>query len=254
MLTLSEWGYPHNLNHLRAHIHEPNLELLTRQFLFNQLHIADDLIALDAAEEDLLDIRSNISVFHSATATFSAPSDISCTHGMHCEIIWSTPLWRRQYSRHNCVFIVADETKSGMRGMIVGRVKLFFSFVHDGVAYPCALVDRFSHIKQGPDTITGMWKIKPEVTVTGRQQTRIQSVEHIDTIYQAAHLLPAFSDGPLPVDFHFSLSLNAFNSYFVNKYADHHANEIVFWILRTGLQDAQAPQGAQVNMFVRYHT
>ncbi|KAG2144246.1 hypothetical protein DEU56DRAFT_870395 [Suillus clintonianus] len=109
---------------------------------------------------------------------------------MHREIIHSTPSWRRQYSRHDCVFIVADETKSGMRGMIVGRVKLFFSFVHNGVTYPCALVDRFSHM--------------------------------------AAHLLPVFGDGALPVDFHFAHSLDAFNSYYVNKYADHHANEIVF--------------------------
>ncbi|KAG2031509.1 hypothetical protein BDR03DRAFT_875804, partial [Suillus americanus] len=56
----------------------------------------------------------------------------------------------------------------------------------------------------------------------------IQSIEHIDTIYRAAHLLPVFSDGPLPLDFHFSYSLDAFNYYYVNKYADHHTNEIVF--------------------------
>jgi hypothetical protein len=190
--------------------------------------MADDLIALEAAEDDLPVIQSKISVFHSMIATFSAPSDVSGTHGMHREIIRSTPSWRRQYSRHDCVFIVADETKSGMRGMIVGRVKLLFSFVHNGVTYPCALVDRFSHMGRGPDAITGMWKVKPEVTVIGRHQIRIQSVEHIDTIYRAAHLLPVFGDGALPVDFHFAHSLDAFNSYYVNKYADHHANEIVF--------------------------
>jgi hypothetical protein len=204
------------------------LELLTRHFLFNQLHMADDLIALEAVEDDLPTIQSNIFVFHSAIATFSAPCDISGTHGMHHEIVRSTPSWRRQYSRHDCVFIVADETKSGMRGMIVGRVKLFFSFTHNGVTYPCALVDCFTCMGQGLDAITGMWKIKPEVTVTGRRATRVQSIKHIDTIYRAAHLLPVFGDGPLPVDFHFSHSLDAFNSYYVNKYADHHANEIVF--------------------------
>ncbi|KAG1873124.1 hypothetical protein F4604DRAFT_1880988 [Suillus subluteus] len=205
----SERGYPWNLPDLTAHVHEPNLELLTQQFLFNQLHMADDLIALEAVEDDLPAIQSNISVFHSAIATFSAPSDVSSTHGMHCKIIHLTPSWRRQ-------------------GMIVGRVKVFFSFVHNGVTYPCALVDHFSRMGRGWDTITGMWKVKPEVLVTGRQQIRIQSIEHIDTIYQAAHLLPVFGNGPLPVDFHFAHSLDAFNSYYVNKYADHHANEIVF--------------------------
>ncbi|KAG2031508.1 hypothetical protein BDR03DRAFT_936337 [Suillus americanus] len=121
-------GYLRNLHDLAAHLHEPNLELLICHFLFNQLHM------------------SNIAVFHSAIATFLAPSDVSGTHGMYHEIICSMLLWRQQYLRHNCVFIVADEMKSGMRGMIVGRVKLFFSFMHDGVTYSCALVDCFSHM------------------------------------------------------------------------------------------------------------
>ncbi|KAG0701704.1 hypothetical protein DFH29DRAFT_982632 [Suillus ampliporus] len=220
-------GHPWNLPDLATHIYELNLELLTRHFLFNQLHMVDDLIALEAVEDDLPVIQSKISVFHSMIATFSAPSD---------------------YSRHDCVFIIADETKSGMRGMIVGRVKLFFSFMHNRVTYPCALVDRFSHMGRGPDAITGMWKVKLEVTVMGRHQIHIQSIEHIDTIYRAAHLLPVFGDGPLPVDFHFAHSLDAFNSYYVNKYADHHAKHHIVLsqpsnMHRQGL--GESPQGRQ---------
>ncbi|KAH7904448.1 hypothetical protein BJ138DRAFT_1019144, partial [Hygrophoropsis aurantiaca] len=61
-----------------------------------------------------------------------------------------------------------------------------------------------------------------------RQGKRMQSVIHLDVILRSAHLIPVFGDGALPVDFHFSYSLDAFKSYYVNKYADHHSHEVVF--------------------------
>ena len=112
-----------------------------------------------------------------------------------------------------------------MRGMIVGRVRLFFSFIYNDIVYPCALVDHFSCIGQSPDPVTGLWKVRPDVDHHGQ---RVQSVEHLDVIYRAAHLIPVYGDGNLPPDFHFSYSLDVFDSYYVNKYADHHANEIAF--------------------------
>ncbi|EDR05786.1 uncharacterized protein LACBIDRAFT_302507 [Laccaria bicolor S238N-H82] len=45
---------------------------------------------------------------------------------------------------------------------------------------------------------------------------------------KCAHLLPVFGRDVLPFDFHFSYSLDAFESYYVNKYADHHSHEICF--------------------------
>lgn len=79
---------------------------------------------------------------------------------------------------------------------------------------------------RGPDSVTGMWKVKPEIA--GPHGAHVQSVEHVDTILQSAHLIPIFGSGPLPDGFHFAHSLDMFNSYYVNKYADHHAHEIVF--------------------------
>ena len=55
-----------------------------------------------------------------------------------------------------------------MRGMIVGRVRLFFSFIYNDIVYPCALVDRFSRIGQSPDPVTGLWKVRPDVDHHGR--------------------------------------------------------------------------------------
>ncbi|KAH7917560.1 hypothetical protein BV22DRAFT_1108549 [Leucogyrophana mollusca] len=212
-------GYPKALDSLAAHINEPMLPILTHQFLFDQLHPNED----DAMGNDP-SITSPISVFHSAAATFFAPSDVSGTRGMRREIIRSTPKWRRKYPRHDCALIVEGE-EPGMRGMVIGRVKLLFSFVHDTVVYPCALVDRFSRVGRQPDVVTGMWKVKPEVN---RQGKRVQSVIHLDVILRSAHLIPVFGDGTLPPDFHFSYSLDAFRSFYVNKYADHHSHKVLF--------------------------
>lgn len=101
----------------------------------------------------------------------------------------------------------------------------FFSFVYDDKVYPCALIDRFVRIGNSPDAVTGLWKVRPHVDHYGQP---LQSVEHLDVIYRAAHLIPVYGDGKLPPDFHFSYSLDVFNSYYVNKYADHHANKIAF--------------------------
>ena len=55
----------------------------------------------------------------------------------------------------------------------------------------------------------------------------VQSVEHLDIIFRSAHLIPVFGDGPLPTEFHYRDSLEAFTTYYVNKYADHHMFEVV---------------------------
>ncbi|KAG0696193.1 hypothetical protein DFH29DRAFT_984705 [Suillus ampliporus] len=221
-------GYPQSLETLAAHIRQPKLPLLARQFLFNQLHpnYEHDVPVHLITTDELPVIDTPIAVFHSAIATFSAPSDMSGTHGMHRKLICCTPSWHRKDPRYDCVFIVEDQEKAGMRGMIIGGVKLFFSFLFEGVTYPCVLIDRFSQMGRGPDSVTGMWKVKPEIT--GAHGARVQSVEHVDTILQSAHLIPIFGSSPLPDGFHFAHSLDVFNSYYVNKYADHHAHEIVF--------------------------
>ena len=166
-----------------------------------------------------------ISVFHSAATTFYAPLDVSGIHGMRHEWIRATPCWRHKEHCYDCVFMVVDQERCGMRGMIVGCARLFFSFVYHDKIYPCVLLNCFSHIGHSPNPVTGLWKVRPDLDRHGR---RVQSVEHLDVIYRAAHLIPVYGDGNLPPDFHFSYSLDVFDSYYVNKYADHHANEIAF--------------------------
>jgi hypothetical protein len=91
-------------------------------------------------------IEGKISVFHSAIASFFAPSDECGLFGMRRERIRSCPLWRGKAPRHDCVFVVEDDDKPGMRGMNVAQVQLFFSFKHDEKEYQCALVNWFSRM------------------------------------------------------------------------------------------------------------
>jgi hypothetical protein len=145
---------------------------LTRIALAEQLNIDVDDVPL---------ITSTISIFHSAIATFHAPSDPNGTHGMRREHIRSTPSWRGLAPRRDCAFVVEDDNKPGMRGLGVVRVLLLFSLEYDNTWYPFALVEWFK--KVGLDPVTGMWVVRPDIV--GRQ--REQSVLHLDTFLHAAH-------------------------------------------------------------------
>ncbi len=217
-----ERGYPRDIDVLAGYIGQPLLTELTRRFLYEQLYDAlADVIDIDMCPY----INSNVYVYHSAVACFYAPSDISGIRGMHREQVCSTPSWYG-HVRRDCAFVVENENRAGFWGMSVVRVLLFFSFVYDGVEYPCALVHWFKKHGQWPDMITGMWIVKPDYR--GRDQRPWVSVVHLDSLVRGAHLFPVFGHRPMPLNFHYSYSLDCFQAFYVNKYIDHHSNEIVF--------------------------
>jgi hypothetical protein len=187
---------------------------MTLECIINQLGINPD---------DIGPFNSNIVVFHSAVATFLSPSDPCNSHGMRCEHIWSTPSWRGAGEWRDCAFVVEDDTKPRMSGMVIVRIKLLFSFNYNVVQFPCALVEWFNRVKY--DHSTGMWIVCPSLT-RGRQD---KSVLHLDSLLCAAHLIPVYSGNQkLPLDFHYTYSLHSFRAYYVNKYIDHNANELAF--------------------------
>jgi hypothetical protein len=194
-------------------IGEPDLPYLAQECVAQQLRVSPDAVDLSSCK---------ISVFHSAIATFFAPSDVSGTHGMRRERIRSTPSWRGREPRRDCVLVVEDPDEIGMSGMNVVQVQLFFSIFYRDVLYPVALVDWFK--RGGCDPVTGMWVVYPDTSYG----TRDRSVLHLDSFLRAAHLIPVYGNGTLPLDFHFSYSLHAFEGYYVNKYIDHHAHEIAY--------------------------
>ena len=105
------------------------------------------------------------------------------------------------------------------------HIKLFFSFSYEGEEYPCALVEWFKKDSRSPNEQTGMWVVKPEEDHHGKRST---TIVHLDTILRGAHLIPVYGSCFIPPHFCHSWSLDAFKAFFVNKYADHHANRITF--------------------------
>ena len=130
--------------------------------------------------------------------------------------------WRNGPSRYDTVLVSTDSQLEGMLGLDVGHVRLFFSFTHENVEYPCALINWYDCVSDSPDEDTGMWIVRP---VPGSY-----AVIHVDAILWCAHLIPVFSQNPIDRSLNLTPnnSLDAFLSYYVNKYADHHMHEIAY--------------------------
>jgi hypothetical protein len=103
----------------------------------------------------------------------------------------------------------------------------FFSFSFQGQVYPCAVICWFDRVDNEPDDATGMWVVWPGVTATRQPK---MAVIHVDSIFQAAHLIPVYgaapslpSHGIRPND-----SYDHFCLFYINKFADHHAFAMAF--------------------------
>lgn len=204
-----------------------DLVTLVQHFLHDQLHPDSELPGCDTDPTLLPNPESAVAVFPSAIATFFAPSDVSGICGMYRQRIRATPLWRRgdiPAPRYDTVFVSTGSEADGFLRTHVARVKLFFSFNHEDIEYPCALVEWFERVADVPEEETGMWLVQPELT---SQDTRHASVIHLDTILRGAHLLPYFGDQFVPGEFHYSTTLDNFRYFYVNKYIDYHAFETV---------------------------
>ncbi len=202
----------------------PEFPQLLRRFLYDQIYpharIPSSRVSIDACP----DFRGKISIFFSAMATFQAPSDPCGPRGMRREYIRATPTWRKGPARYDCIFINARPELPGMRGLEVGRVFLFFSFLHQGTSYPCALIQWFSVVGDEPEDETGLWMVESEVHEDGQPYL---AIIHLESIFRAAHLIPAYRTSNFvsrSVTMHDSL--DEFEAFYVNRYADHHAFEI----------------------------
>lgn len=218
--------YPRTLDNLAQKIHEPErFPLALRRFLYQ--HLNPDCVSIPNDLSRLPVMDAKIRVFHSALAMYYAPSDLCGAGGLQRERIRANPAW---YGRHrfDTVFVNVDEHKSGFEGLMVARVLLFFSFHFGGSdkVFQCALINWFLPVGDEPDPDTGMWVVRPE-TESITSLKRPLDVIHVQSIVRSAHLLPVYGTAPLPEDFHFSDSLDAFRSYLVNRYSDHHTHELI---------------------------
>jgi hypothetical protein len=220
--VLLERGYPRAVEDLAAYINQPQFPQLLRHFLYEQLN--PDLDVQDVDVNDCPYFGGPVSVHHSATARFYAPSDLCGVGGMYRERIRSNPNWRGEYARRDTMFVETNARLDGMPGMTIARALLFFSFTFDNRYYPCALVNWLVPGDE-PDEDTGLWVVQPEFEGNGRHRTL--SIIHLDCVARAAHLLPVYGSSPIPEDFHFSDALDAFRAYFVNRFVDHHSHDFI---------------------------
>uniref|UniRef100_D8QGA0 C2H2-type domain-containing protein n=1 Tax=Schizophyllum commune (strain H4-8 / FGSC 9210) TaxID=578458 RepID=D8QGA0_SCHCM len=216
---------PRNVDALSDRLNLPSLRLLIQRFLYEQAHPQSDIPSIDIPPSEYPSFDGNLHVVGSAIATFYAPSDQCGAGGMHRERIRSVPSWRGGAPRRDCVFVTQNEDEPGFRGLHAARVMLFFSFRHEGVEYPCALVAWYSAIGDAPYPDTGLWMVEPDIDETGE---RIMDVIHVDAILRGAHLIGAAGGQEIPLRFSHLNSLDCFKAFFVNKYADHHAFEIAY--------------------------
>jgi len=211
---------------LAAELDIPHFLSLLRYFLHSQLDPTDARHPEEIPLEECPFYNGKLCVYNSACSMFFAPSDLSGVHGMRREHIRSCPMWRKEGPQSDCVFIVTNPQAEGMCGLDVAHVLCFFSFDYLGTRYPCAVVHWFDRVGDSPDESTGMWIVHP-----GHQTRNVRNIAvvHIDTIYRAAHLIPVYSTHNIDSrDFRPHRSYDMFQSFYVNKFADHHTFEIAF--------------------------
>lgn len=213
---------------LGKHIGQVDLDDLVRYFLFYNQHptyTGTPPLSICPTTYNI----NKISVFHSATAIFCAPSNPSGIGGLYRETIRCTPRWQTggiTARRRDCIILNTGSEVPGMRGLDVARVHLFFSFEVGDEAFPCALVHHFRKSFDDPDPDNGMWIVEPDLT---HDKYRVMSIIHLDSAVRAAHLLPIFrGDAVVPRGINFSHTLDVFTAFYVNKYIDYHAFETVF--------------------------
>lgn len=222
-----ERSYPVTLEALSTYVQQPQLPELLRRFLYDQIHPASPIWSTDISLDDCPRFYGHISVFHSAIARFYAPSDICGAGGMYQERIRSTPVWHGESARRDTVFVETDKELPGMRGLTIGRVFLFFSFTFQDTYYPCALVHWYSLVGSEPDEDTGLWVVQPEFEAARTRRRRSLAVIHLECIARGALLSGVCGSSFIPEGLDFRDSLDLFQAYFVNCYADHHVHEFL---------------------------
>ena len=226
--------YMRDVDTLAIEYKQANLRELVRRFLYDQVHASDpdpylddDGNPIDSSSVDLSEcpqVYGNIAVHRVAHATFYAPTELAGTAGMHRELIRANPSWRG-HPRFDTVLINTDADEPGMQGMTVGRVMGLMAIQHNGTRYPSALIDWYEKVSEVPSNVTGMYEIQPELDENGQQVT---SIVHIDAIFRAVNLSPVFRGTTIPLDFHYSYSLDAFETFYVNKYGDYHSHHCIY--------------------------
>lgn len=195
---------------------------MLRRFLFDQLYGELGLVSSEENRDEWPEFDGRLTIYPSASVLFCAPSDLAGPGGMRREVVRSVARWYNSYERRDTILVQVGDDNGVMGGLLVARVLRFFSFFHEDVRYPCALVNWFMPDEER-DFVTGMWVVRPE-KVAGR---RTIGIIHLDSVFRACHLMPVFGNTMMPPHFQFSDSLSAFKAFYLNHYIDFHARECI---------------------------
>lgn len=218
--------YARNVRVIAHQTGHHRLPELIRCFLYEQTTPDAPMSSDDVPLHDCPIYIGKVFTYPSAVAEFYAPSDLSGIGGMRRERIRAAPHWCKGPARYDCAFAEADSELPGFRGMHAAHILLFMSLRHENISYPCALVTWFLAVGDEPDAATGMWKVVPDLDHAG---DRLQAVIHLDCFLRGAHLIGApVDDEFIPRGMKHTDSLDIFPTFYVNKYIDHHSNEIAF--------------------------
>ena len=147
-------------------------------------------------------------VYNSATVISYAPSDQSGQGGLHRDITCCMPGWHGGPACRDCVFVKGGGIDwNGFGGLLVAWVRLLFAFGHRGKMYECALVGWYLLVGNVLDEATGMWIVAPEMD---QQGWWVRAVISLDAVLRPAHLTAVYGEDALPVDFHYTDTLDAF--------------------------------------------
>ena len=219
---------PKNVDSLTRFIGR-DMTALIRRFLFDQKYPDSEIPGSDVNLNLCPRFSGTVSVYHSAVATYYAPSDVSGVGGMYRERIRATPAWKRGESsipRYDCVLVQVCPEDDGFRSMQAARVRLLLSIKHDNDTIPCALVEWYETIGNTPDKTVGMWIVKPEYTAN--RQRRVAAIVHLDSVVRGIHLIPVYRKQQISRKHVYSTTLNDFKQFYINKYIDYHAFETVY--------------------------
>lgn len=195
---------------------------LCHRFLYDQVNPDSPVLGEETPLQDCPLFTGKVSRFTSGCAIFSAPTEDCGSKGMHVQIVRSTARWRNGKARYDTVLLQNEDDEDPMHGMLVGHVLTFLSLVHEDTRYDTALIEWFLPLGEEPDPMTGMWIVRPEVC----RGNRNIGLVHTDCIIRGCHLVGVYGRHRVPRDFHFSLSLDAFDIY-LNHYIDYHAHEYI---------------------------
>jgi hypothetical protein len=111
-----------------------------------------------------------------------------------------------------------------MASMEVARAILFLSFTYQMQTFSCVLVEWFTtRPERCPHT--GMWIVDRDYEHDG---SRSMELIDLDTVIRGAHLIPVFGEGFVSTELTYDNSLDMYDTFYVNHYADHNAFEIIY--------------------------